>query len=360
MTGNSSRAPTSKIPVLTRVSITSVDAATQTAYGTTRTVANFPIDTSHYVGATQVTPVIGEQWYAATVEGVNRLHSRIPYNDPNQLAVTPTPGQHVVGSGQGPVELQGTQINVNANMRLGSTLYRDTGGVLESSTDGGTTWGPVATGGVTISTAWDDLTGVPSTFPPTTPIPWSDLDDTPATFPPTLPSGTGDTTTFWRGDDTWAVPPGGGGAGGLVVGHGLTTDGTTTTFTLPEAFTSNSTMVYVNGLRQLRGTDYTEGGTTQIVFSIAPATLDVVMVDFVIAGVGNNLVSGEVPSGAINGTNATLTLANTFIPDSTSVFQNGLREQLGVGYTEATPNEIVFSTPPPSGDLITVDYLLSV
>lgn len=361
MTGNSNRAPAHKTPVLNRVAITSVDVANQSAVGNGRTVGEIHIDTSHYVGAVQVTPTIGDQWYVATVEGVSRLHSRIPFNDPNQATTTPTQGQHVVGSGQGPVELQGTQVNINAPaMRLGTTLYRDTAGLLESSTDGGVTYGPVATGGVTINTAWVDITGKPTTFPPETPIHWADLDGLPTTFPPTLPTGTPDGTKFWRDDETWAVPPGGGGAGGLVVGHDIIGNGSTTTFTLPEAFTASSTMIYVNGVRQHRGTDYTESGTTQVVFSTAPGTLDAVEVDFVIAGVGNNLVSGEVPSGTLNGTNVTFTLSNTFIPISTSVFRNGLRERLSVGYTESAPNQLVFSTAPSSSDLITVDYLLSV
>lgn len=362
MTGNGNRAPASKTPVLTRVAINSVDVANQAAAGITRTGTTLHIDTSHYVGAIQVTPTIGDQWYVATVEGSTRLHSRIPFNDPNQATTTPTQGQHVVGSGQGPVELQGTQINVNAPaMRLGSTLYRDNAGILESSTDNGTTWGPVATGGVTISTAWADLTGVPSTFPPTTPIPWSDLSDIPATFPPTPPTGIPDGTKFWRDDDSWAVPPGGGGGGGINIITGETPtgtiDGTTTVFTLANDYATGSTMVYLNGIRDELSLDYTETAGNTITFANAPHAGDDLRVDYVIPGLILSLISGEVPSGAKNGTNVTFTLVSHYISTTTSVFRNGLRERLGDGYTEGGTNVLIFITAPLSTDVLTVDYL---
>lgn len=76
------------------------------------------------------------------------------------------------------------------------------------------------------------------------------------------------------------------------------------------------------------------------------------------AGGGGALAVGESPSGTRNGTNATFALSQAFSPGSTSVFRNGLREQLGVGYTESSP-QIVFTTPPLSSDVITVDYLVT-
>ena len=76
------------------------------------------------------------------------------------------------------------------------------------------------------------------------------------------------------------------------------------------------------------------------------------------SGGGAAQVYGEIPSGTQNGTNETFTLANSFITGSTCVFRNGLRERLGVGYTESSPT-IVFTTAPMSNDVIEVDYLIA-
>jgi len=66
--------------------------------------------------------------------------------------------------------------------------------------------------------AWGDITGKPSTFPPTTPIPQSDIINLTADLAnkePVILSGS--VAHFWRGDKTWApVPSSGGGGGGPV------------------------------------------------------------------------------------------------------------------------------------------------
>lgn len=67
---------------------------------------------------------------------------------------------------------------------------------------------------------------------------------------------------------------------------------------------------------------------------------------------------GESPTGTQDGINSTFALSQAFRPGSTSVFRNGLREQAGVGYAESSP-QIVFTTPPLSSDLITVDYIVT-
>lgn len=67
-------------------------------------------------------------------------------------------------------------------------------------------------------------------------------------------------------------------------------------------------------------------------------------------------VFGQAPAGDENGTNTVFTTAQSFAPGSTRVYRNGLREQLGVGYTETPPSTITFSTAPLSSDTIEVDY----
>jgi hypothetical protein len=61
-----------------------------------------------------------------------------------------------------------------------------------------------------------------------------------------------------------------------------TANGSTTTFTLVNGFIANSTAVYINGLRQHRGVDYTES-SPNIAFSTAPFAGDVIVVDYLVA-----------------------------------------------------------------------------
>lgn len=158
MTGDN-RTPSSKTVTVERVNIDSVDVANQSAVGRSRTRGNIHIDTSHYVGGIGITPTVGDQWYVSNIEGVNRLHSRIPFNDPNQSAITPTQGQHVIGSGQGPIELQGTIINANAplNTQSVATAARPSAASLPAGTQiyDVTIGKPIWTNG----SVWHDSTG---------------------------------------------------------------------------------------------------------------------------------------------------------------------------------------------------------
>ena len=109
------------------VAITSVDTVGQSAEGIARTGNIIHIDTTHYVGAVQVTPSIGDQWYVQKINGIWRLLHRLPFNDPNNQLTT-TQGQHTIGSGQGPIQLQGTVVNANAPLSLPS--YSDSEGLF--------------------------------------------------------------------------------------------------------------------------------------------------------------------------------------------------------------------------------------
>jgi hypothetical protein len=80
-----------------------------------------------------------------------------------------------------------------------------------SATDYDTEWKTVS--GVGGATDWADITGKPSTFPPTLPIAQSGVTNLVTDLSgkePSLPAG-GTTSTFLRGDKTWAAPAGGGG-----------------------------------------------------------------------------------------------------------------------------------------------------
>lgn len=75
---------------------------------------------------------------------------------------------------------------------------------------------------------------------------------------------------------------GGGGGSPQVIGEVPTgtVNGTNTVFTTASAYLTNSTAIYRNGLRQLRGTDYTESGASQITFSTAPSNGTTLIIDY--------------------------------------------------------------------------------
>jgi len=139
--------------VMRPVAITSIDTANRSATGTTRFGTAYPIHTGYSVGAIQVTPTIGDQWYIKKVDGEWRLDHQIGFNNPN-LLTTPTQGQVQVGSGKGPIEFNGTQINANAplviqsvttstrptNVPAGTHVFDTTIGCPIWYSGSGTTW----------------------------------------------------------------------------------------------------------------------------------------------------------------------------------------------------------------------------
>jgi hypothetical protein len=145
--------------VVRAAAVTSVDAINQLATMTTRDLIVITVDTSYYVGAVQVTPTVGDQWQVEKVNGNWRLKSQLPFNTPNDSAITPTAGQHVVGSGQGPIEMQGTRVNINAP--LVTQAVPTTGRPAASSVPAGTQIydatlnKPIWSNG----SAWHDATG---------------------------------------------------------------------------------------------------------------------------------------------------------------------------------------------------------
>jgi hypothetical protein len=66
-------------------------------------------------------------------------------------------------------------------------------------------------------------------------------------------------------------------------------------------------------------------------------------------------VTGEVPSGAINGINVTYTLANTPTAGTLALFQEGARLTNGVDYAISAIT-ITFTTAPKIDDLLLADY----
>jgi hypothetical protein len=72
----------------------------------------------------------------------------------------------------------------------------------------------------------------------------------------------------------------------------------------------------------------------------------------------SNFVTEETPSGSINGSNVTFTLANTPTAGTLKLYLNGVRQKSGAGndYTIST-NTITMTTAPVSGDVLIADYM---
>lgn len=72
---------------------------------------------------------------------------------------------------------------------------------------------------------------------------------------------------------------------------------------------------------------------------------------------GVTFITGEVPTGAIDGSNKTFTLANTPTSGSVKLFHNGLRLRSGAGndYTVSTAT-ITMSYAPETSDSLEADY----
>jgi hypothetical protein len=69
-------------------------------------------------------------------------------------------------------------------------------------------------------------------------------------------------------------------------------------------------------------------------------------------------VTEETPSGSVNGSNTSYTLAYTPTSGSLKLYLNGIRLKSGAGndYTIST-NTITMATAPISGDVLIADYL---
>ena len=71
-----------------------------------------------------------------------------------------------------------------------------------------------------------------------------------------------------------------------------------------------------------------------------------------------SFVIGETPNGLINGSNATFTTLQNFVPETVQVFINGVSQTNGVDYTTFGSTTINLNVSPVSGDYIRVNYKL--
>mgnify|MGYP000146101969 CR=1 FL=1 len=71
---------------------------------------------------------------------------------------------------------------------------------------------------------------------------------------------------------------------------------------------------------------------------------------------GADIVVGETPSGTINGSNATFTSANDFIPESVAVFVNGLFQQRVTDFNTSGVRTITLAASPTAGEVVRINY----
>lgn len=71
-----------------------------------------------------------------------------------------------------------------------------------------------------------------------------------------------------------------------------------------------------------------------------------------------NFVDDETPSGTVNGSNVTFTLANTPTAGTVKVFLNGLRQKVGAGNDYTISGAVItYLAAPLTGDVVTSDYM---
>lgn len=106
-----------------------------------------------------------------------------------------------------------------------------------------------------------------------------------------------------------------------------TVNGTNTDFTIANTPVTGTLRVYVNGVRQKVTDDYTLSGTT-ITFVSAPLTDSKLLVDYetnagTYATGSADFVNNETPSGLVNGSNTSFTLANTPVSGTLHLLRDG-------------------------------------
>lgn len=140
-------------------------------------------------------------------------------------------------------------------------------------------------------------------------------------------------------------------------------DGTNATFTLAQTpLPASSLQLYLNGLEQTPGVDFTLANST-IAFATnaIPHTGDTMSAYYRVAGTGpaTQFADEETPGGTINGTNVAFTLVATPSPaTSLRLYKNGMLQQQGSDYilSGATITFSSTSVAPQTGDTLTASY----
>jgi hypothetical protein len=149
-----------------------------------------------------------------------------------------------------------------------------------------------------------------------------------------------------------------------------TADGTTLTLTgnqfsvttggISNTQISGSAAIAFSKLAALPSADILVGSAGNVATAVAmsgDATISNTGVITITGGLTNHFVTREVPTGLINGSNVTFTLANTPVAGTECIFLNGLLQNVGAGndYTISGAT-ITFVVAPETGSVILVNY----
>jgi hypothetical protein len=146
-----------------------------------------------------------------------------------------------------------------------------------------------------------------------------------------------------------------------------TVNGVNATFALANAPSPQTSLeLYRNGLLMKQGVDYSlNGATVTFVTGSIPQTGDILTASYRYGGAAlvntSAFADGETPSGAVNGSNTTFTLAHTPAPAaSLALYRNGLFMTQGVDYSlNGATVTFVASAAPQTGDVLTASYRYS-
>lgn len=172
----------------------------------------------------------------------------------------------------------------------------------------------------------------------------------------TLTAGSNISITNGNGSITIAATGGGGGlyVNAQEVPSGAI-NGSNTAYTLSQTPTSDASVkLWLDGLFQRQGTDYTISGSS-ITMTAAPVSGQTLDAAYTYGSTGPSQ-SQEVPSGTINGSNVTFTLAQTPTSNAAvSLYQDGFLMRQGTDYT-ISGSTITMTTAPVSGQTLDATY----
>lgn len=119
-----SRADASSAGAREPAAIIGIDPQTRTATAVLRSRYTVRVNCSYAVGDSIITPALGEQWYIERFDMEWRLAGRIPFNDAT-LNIEAKPGQVSVGATTGPLELNGSKVNLRSSITLHAVSTAD-------------------------------------------------------------------------------------------------------------------------------------------------------------------------------------------------------------------------------------------
>lgn len=135
-----------------------------------------------------------------------------------------------------------------------------------------------------------------------------------------------------------------------------TIDGSNRVFIAAYDIGAGTLEVYVNGLL-LDESQYAVSVDDRTITLDDAVTVDGEIIVSYFIGVGDQVISGEVPSGLIDGSNATFQSAFDFVPETVAVYVNGLNQKRIQDFNTSGTRVISLSDSPGVGEEILLSYV---